>query len=78
MTEKGKPVILGISGSLRKDANTDKLMQYISTQFEGRNSIFEWVHPKDFKQVISNNKLEELGTMFTATPPSILPTCKVV
>ena len=49
MTEKGKPVILGISGSLRKDANTDKLMQYISTQFEGRNSIFEWVHPKDFK-----------------------------
>ena len=43
MTEKGKPVILGISGSLRKDANTDKLMQYISTQFEGRNSIFEWV-----------------------------------
>ena len=26
----------------------------------------------------SNNKFEELGTIFTATPPSILPTCKVV
>jgi len=49
MTEKSKPIVLGISGSLRKDANTDKLMQYISSQFEGRDVTFEWVHPKDFK-----------------------------
>ena len=49
MTTKSKPIILGISGSLRKDANTDKLMQYISGQFEGKDCVFEWIHPKNFQ-----------------------------
>ena len=49
MTTKSKPMILGISGSLRKDANTDKLMQYISVQFEGKDCVFEWIHPKNFQ-----------------------------
>ena len=56
MTTKSKPIILGISGSLRKDANTDKLMQYISGQFEGKDCIFEWVHPKDFKLTLPGVK----------------------
>ena len=28
--------------------------------------------------LISKSKVEELGTIFVATPPSILPTCRVV
>lgn len=47
MKSNNNPTILGISGSLRKEANTDKLMQYISSQFEEKDCLFEWIHPKD-------------------------------